>query len=174
MHGVDEIIEETPKFVESSLQQLEIELDRIKHTHRKAMAYRMAEEISPSYVQNEELRMKFLRCEKFDIQKTSERYIRYFDCKLYFFGQNKLCKDITLQDLDKDDLMALKAGYMQVLPVRDSAGRAVFVALPQLQTFKIPNNKVCLFRDAALDVFCAFLTFHFTQSTVYFSILWRP
>ena len=82
MHGVDEVIKETPELVESSLKQLEIELDRIKHLHQKAMAYRLAEEISPSYIQNEELRMKFLRSEKFNIVKTSERCIRYFDCKL--------------------------------------------------------------------------------------------
>ncbi|CAJ1965277.1 unnamed protein product [Cylindrotheca closterium] len=141
MHGVDEVIKETPKFVQSSLDRLEMELERIKLTHRRAIAYRMAEEMSPDFVSNQTLRMKFLRCEKFDIQKTSERFLRYFDCKLQFFGREKLCKDITLQDLDKDDIKALKAGYMQILPIRDRAGRAVWIALPQQQTFKIPNNK---------------------------------
>eukprot|EP00526_Cylindrotheca_closterium_P009653 CAMPEP_0113635670 /NCGR_PEP_ID=MMETSP0017_2-20120614/18596_1 /TAXON_ID=2856 /ORGANISM="Cylindrotheca closterium" /LENGTH=424 /DNA_ID=CAMNT_0000546465 /DNA_START=68 /DNA_END=1339 /DNA_ORIENTATION=- /assembly_acc=CAM_ASM_000147 len=141
MHGVDEIVQETPDLVETSLNRLEFELERIKHTHRKAIAYRMAEEMSPDYVHDQTLRMKFLRSEKFDIQKTSERFIRYFDCKLLFFGKEKLCKDITLQDLDKDDLKSLKAGYMQILPIRDRAGRPVFIALPQRQTFKTPMNK---------------------------------
>ncbi|KAL3930740.1 MAG: hypothetical protein SGBAC_011632 [Bacillariaceae sp.] len=101
----------------------------------------MAEEMSPHYVQDQTLRMKFLRSEKFDVQKSAERMIRFFDCKLYFFGEQKLCKDITLHDLDKDDLKALKAGYMQILSGRDRAGRAVFLAVPSKQTFEKPNNK---------------------------------
>eukprot|EP00526_Cylindrotheca_closterium_P009688 CAMPEP_0113622620 /NCGR_PEP_ID=MMETSP0017_2-20120614/11600_1 /TAXON_ID=2856 /ORGANISM="Cylindrotheca closterium" /LENGTH=420 /DNA_ID=CAMNT_0000532473 /DNA_START=31 /DNA_END=1290 /DNA_ORIENTATION=- /assembly_acc=CAM_ASM_000147 len=141
MHGVDEIVQETPGLVETSLNRLELELERIKHTHRKAIAYRMAEEMSPEYVQDQTLRMKFLRSEKFDVQKSAERMIRFFDCKLHFFGQAKLCQDITLQDLDKDDLKSLKAGYMQILPIRDRAGRAVFIAVPSKQTFKTPMNK---------------------------------
>lgn len=145
MHGVAEITKETPELVQFSLNQLEAELDRIKHTHPKGSAYKLAEDLSPDYVQDHELRMKFLRCEKFDIQKTSERFIRYFACKLLFFGKEKLCKNITLQDLNKDDLKALKAGYMQVLPIRDRSGRAVWIGLPRHQTFKIPNNKVGFF-----------------------------
>ncbi|KAL3930742.1 MAG: hypothetical protein SGBAC_011634, partial [Bacillariaceae sp.] len=140
MHGVDEIIKETPELVETSLDQLEIELERIRYTHPKSSAYTLAEEISPAYVQDQTLRIKFLRSEKFDVKKTAERIIRFFDCKLHFFGEEKLCKDITLQDLDKDDLKALKAGFMQILG-RDRAGRAVFLVVPSQQTFKAPINK---------------------------------
>lgn len=142
MHGVDEIIKETPELVELCLSQLEFELHKLKHTHRKAMAYNMAEEMSPSYVGDHVLRMKFLRSEKFNVKKAAERMIRFFDCKLFFFGKEKLCKDITLEDLDKEDLKALKAGYIQILPTRDRAGRPVFLAVPYCQTFDNPMNKV--------------------------------
>ncbi|CAJ1965283.1 unnamed protein product [Cylindrotheca closterium] len=141
MHGVDEVINETPELVNTSLNLLEIELERIKATHRKANAYKMAEEMSPDFVHDQTLRMKFLRSEKFDAERSAERMIRFFDCKLHFFGQEKLCNNITLQDLDKDDLKALKAGFMQILPVRDRAGRAVFLAVPSKQTFNNPINK---------------------------------
>ena len=142
LHGVDDIIRETPEFVQSCLNQLDVELDRIKRTHRKASAFLVAEEMSMSYVSDQGLRLKFLRSEKFDVKKAAERMIRFFDCKLFFFGQEKLCKDITLQDLSKEDMKSLKAGYMQILPIRDQAGRNVFLFAPYCQTFNNPMNKV--------------------------------
>mmetsp|Transcript_42976 Transcript_42976/g.104044 ORF Transcript_42976/g.104044 Transcript_42976/m.104044 type:complete len:364 (+) Transcript_42976:149-1240(+) len=129
MHGVDDLIEESPEMVQRSIVELHAELERVKGTHRVGLAYNMAEAMSGDYVHDHVLRMKFLRSERFDVKKSAERLVRFFNAKMQLFGQEKLCKDITLQDLDKDDIEFLKSGHMQILPTRDSAGRVVVMVL---------------------------------------------
>lgn len=140
MHGVDDDIVETDEFIFQKLNALHVEIETIKDRHSKAHAYKMAESISNEYVQDPILRLKFLRGEKFNVKKSAVRVINFFDFKLGLFGKEKLCKDITIDDLDRDDLATLKSGFMQIFPVRDRAGRAVFCLLPSYQTYKTAEN----------------------------------
>jgi hypothetical protein len=52
--------------------------------------------------------------------------------KLQLFGPNLLCETITLDHFSKDDMEFMKRGAMQLVPVRDRAGRAVIVIFPSL------------------------------------------
>lgn len=142
LHGVDNIVEETEEFVASHMEALGTEIDRVKLSHHKGLAYKLAEIISSKYVGDSLFRLKFLRSEKFNVRKCADRMIRFFDCKLHFFGAAKLCDDIALADLDNDDMASLRAGFMQILPVRDQAGRSIFLLLPSLQTYKHIKNMV--------------------------------
>jgi hypothetical protein len=142
LHGVSDVIEETPQFVAEHVEALGKELYLLKERHKKASAYLLAESISLDYVNNRALRLKFLRAESFDVGKAAERMMRFFDLKLYLFGKDKLCKDITMKDLDSDDIATLKSGFMQLLPVRDRAGRAIFTLLPSYQTYAVAENMV--------------------------------
>lgn len=86
--------------------------------------------------------LKFLRSESFHVTKAADRMVRFFDLKLFLFGPALLCKEITMDDLSKDDRNTLKAGFIQVLPVRDRAGRAIIVLVPTFQTYKVAENMV--------------------------------
>ena len=122
MHGVASEIIETPELIEQSLGRLEEEIQSIYFKR----AYNLAEAKAPGYVRRRKLRLMFLRAERFDAKKAAIRLVGWFDWKLDLFSEEKLCKDITLDDLDKNALKSVKGGWQQILPQRDSRGRAVF------------------------------------------------
>ena len=130
LHGVCEqekrvIIhqQETPEFVAEQIATLEEEIVNI---HPKD-AYKLAESINIDYVQDESFRLTFLRADLFNPVKAARRIVTFFECRLALFGPELLTRSITLLDLDKDDLSTLKSGYFQILPSRDTAGRAVLI-----------------------------------------------
>jgi hypothetical protein len=121
LHGVSVAFEETPEMIACRLAELEMKISMIK----KKPAYATAKAKNPEYVGNRNLRLKFLRAESFDSQRAADRLVRFFESKLELFGEDKLAKDITSKDLDQEDRAHLEKGQMQVLPLRDRAGRVV-------------------------------------------------
>lgn len=110
IHGVADIVQETPNFVAKAMNDLEFYL--IKHQHqnnKQSSAFQMVWNEVPSYVRS--LYLKFLRCDEFDIPKAGARIYLHFDTKLWLFGRDKLCKDITMADFDKDDTDCYRAGF---------------------------------------------------------------
>ena len=67
-------------------------------------AYALAEAMSRKYVSSRRLRMMFLRADRYNSEDAAERMIRFFDLKESLFGVHKLVKDITLDDLDENDI----------------------------------------------------------------------
>ena len=86
----------------------------------------------------------FLRAESFDPCNAASRMVRFFDEKCELFGADKLTKDITLEDLDPDDIITLENGFYQVLPEKDCAGRKVFCQFPKLQVTPTIKNAVSM------------------------------
>lgn len=146
MHGVNEVVDETPGLLQEKLQALDKALQTLKDTHPKAAAYRMAianpVTYSLSNYDSPKLRIKFLRAESFNVAKAADRIILFYDLKLFLFGPCRLCEDITLDKLSKDDIASLNAGYIQQLPVRDRAGRAIQIFLSKFQKYAKPENMV--------------------------------
>ncbi|CAJ1965311.1 unnamed protein product [Cylindrotheca closterium] len=143
MHGVDDIVNETPVMLQRSMMALHTELERLKHTpshNREGLAFNTAEAISRNYVNDPFFRIKFLRSEKFDVKKSAARMIKFFDTKMQLFGKEKLCKDITLDDLNSDDMALLKSGYLQLLPTRDRSGRVALMMFFSERKHKVPEN----------------------------------
>eukprot|EP00980_Cylindrotheca_fusiformis_P029779 scaffold23836_cov137-Cylindrotheca_fusiformis.AAC.1 len=127
VHGVSDMIEETPELIASCLEQMdhEVELSNDKD------AYEQAKLQSLSFVSNRLLRLAFLRCTSFNPKRAAQRFVQYFSCKLETFGAEKLVKPrITLEDIGEDAARVLELGTVQVLPQRDSKGRAVIVSAP--------------------------------------------
>lgn len=122
IHGVSEVDQEEPGFVQTSMNMLELELCKIEH---QSKAFQMALQQSPRYVRD--MYLMFLRCERFLYKSAAERMLRHFDFKLRLFGPDKLCKDITLHDFNEADLACLQVGFFQLLQTRDRAGRAVLL-----------------------------------------------
>ena len=91
-------------------------------------AYLQAQHQSPSYVQSPAFRLMFLRAESFDAPLAAHRMLVYLEEKLSRFGPDALTRSLTLQDLSPQArTMLLDLGIHQLLPSRDSAGRAIYL-----------------------------------------------
>jgi hypothetical protein len=137
IHGISNEIEESPEFVATKLEEMEEALVKIKETGKlPTAAFELAEDLSPQFVKDRKFRSLFLRTDDFDAKLAAERMVHYFDFKFSMFGGEKLCKNITYEDLDEDDVDALQKGFLQWLPERDRAGRPIAVFFPSEQDYK--------------------------------------
>jgi hypothetical protein len=67
----------------------------------------------------------FLRAEYYKAKPAATRLVSYMEGKLKLFGQDALTRNLYLSDLGEDGKTCLKTGVMQMLPQRDTSGRAV-------------------------------------------------
>ena len=134
----NDVIPESKEFVETKLEEMEVEL----HNTLRKSSYELALSIDPTYIRNRELRLIFLRADRYNCKLSAGRFIRFLDQKLELFGPTKLCKDITLDDLNSDDVIALCSGFVQFNHLtRDPKGRATIFAMPKFlpQVKSSPN-----------------------------------
>ncbi|CAJ1962879.1 unnamed protein product [Cylindrotheca closterium] len=133
VHGIpDDCIAETPELIDNSLLRLQREINILPDKK----AYSIAERINPKYAQDRDFRLAFLRCEKFDCHKAALRLVRHFHMKLDLFGQDKLTKDITQDDLDMDDMECLYISNGRFLNAYDKAGRVINVVVQVPKTYR--------------------------------------
>jgi hypothetical protein len=122
IHGITPVEEECPEMIGRSLQDLQIEIDRIESKE----AYDLARQMNPEYVINPSFRLQFLRSEQFDVKAAAKLIIEHFESKRMGFGSGEiLARDILQSDLNETERFMLQTGYLQVLPVRDASGRAL-------------------------------------------------
>lgn len=136
LHGVDQKIAEEETFIEASLQQLEFHLAKIK-SHS---VYEVAERMDPNYVRARAFRIMFLRGNRYNVKKSADNMLHFFEVKSQLFGVEKLVKDITLEDLDEDDIAALKTGFLQLPGKKDSSGRIILLNFPGLRGTNMSLN----------------------------------
>ena len=130
IHGVCCLApEETPEMLNVALQKLSEAVDKIPSADKQA--YLQSQSLFPDnrYVNDRNFPLMFLRCELFDAQRAAMRMVRHLDFVLEIFDNNKelLQRPIRLTDLGSRAMKLLRSGCLQLLPVRDSAGRRVFV-----------------------------------------------
>jgi hypothetical protein len=123
IHGVLELPKEEPDFVASSLQAMDKEISVYSHDDKSA--YVLAQEQNYDYVSSVKIRLKFLRTDNFNPRLAAQRLIKFFAMKLHLFGPEHLTRDIRLDDLSNDEKKSVESGLVQLLPLRDRAGRAV-------------------------------------------------
>lgn len=136
--------EEDDQFVEKLLLQLEEEIQKLR-SHRNA--YDRARFLSPARIRSPALRLMFLRAEEYDARKAARRIVFFFEAKRKLFGDEKLTKTITLDDLDLRDQEALLTESIQVLPCTDTAGRVVLFVAAYYFKFKSWENQVRVKRE---------------------------
>ena len=126
IHGVAGIkIEEgSDDLKDARIEQLEVELKKLT-TYETHVHYDRACFLAPHLVKHREFRLKFLRADGFNAKKAARRMTNYFQSKVELFGEEKLLKDITLDDLDEDDLATLMTGGYMILPTKDQSGRTL-------------------------------------------------
>ena len=143
LHGVSEVMEEAPDMVARKFEQLESILAK-KRSNEKAAAYNLAASMSPDYVQNRKFLFMFLRADRFHAKKAAHRVISHFRKKLELFGASKLCKDMTLEDLDPSAMKVLETGHCTLLPARDRADRLIIYCDGPRRRYKDPIDQVRL------------------------------
>lgn len=131
IHGVSCMaVEETPELIGAALYQLSVHLDQIE----EKPAYNRAQEIYMAnsgagmqfgYVNSEEFRLRFLRCELFNAKKAAIRIVKYLDLVFEAYGPYALTRPFRLSDLTKEDMSFLRGGDYQLMPYRDRSGRRV-------------------------------------------------
>jgi hypothetical protein len=136
LHGVSAAVQETPELFSQTLSQMEHSLRLIRHKP----AYDMADAFRDDYVQVPQLRIMFLRAERFHAEKAAQRMVAFLDWKLRLFGEAKLCQwHVGLDDLDPDAQFLMESGWLQTLPARDSRGRVV-VSIASNYYLKLHRN----------------------------------
>ncbi|CAJ1932732.1 unnamed protein product [Cylindrotheca closterium] len=137
LHGVNDEIVEEANFIDHSLKDLDSHLIRTK----QGSVYEKAETMNPEYVHDRGFRNMFLRGNRYDTKATADQMLRFFAIKEQLFGEQKLTKDITIDDLDDDDKEALKAGSIQFAG-KDRSNRVLFLQLPSLRVYKTLLNEL--------------------------------
>lgn len=136
LHGIDDLVEEAD-LVQNALVELENTILRIK----PGSVYEAAERMNPNYVRAKDFRIMFLRSTRYDVKATAEKILNFFEVKQALFGLEKLTKDITIEDLDDDDLGCLRSGWFQ-FSGKDRAGRTVLLQLPGVPTCGTTINEL--------------------------------
>mmetsp|Transcript_33280 Transcript_33280/g.80478 ORF Transcript_33280/g.80478 Transcript_33280/m.80478 type:complete len:477 (+) Transcript_33280:132-1562(+) len=136
LHGVDDEIKEEGNIVDIALSELDNHLIRIK----RGSVYEIAERMDPAYVHARAFRVMFLRGNRYDTKAAANQMLKFFETKQDLFGTEKLTKDITIDDLDEDDIACLKTGWLQ-LAGKDRSGRVVHLQLLHLRAYKTLKNE---------------------------------
>ena len=124
IHGVSDVIDETPMMLSQAFQDLDIELSKIK----KCPAYDRAVFFCPRYVNSRDFKVKFLRADRFDPKAAAQRIVNHFELKLKLFGYDKLARDITFEDLSEQGRADVLCGGVWVLNKGyDQAGRKIIM-----------------------------------------------
>jgi len=97
------------------------ELSKVPRQKKKALDRAIF--LKPSLETDDKFHMMFLRAERFDPAKAAESMYRHFEYKLLLFGDDKLTKKITLDDLTEEEMICMRSGSTQLL--RDRQGRGV-------------------------------------------------
>ncbi|KAL3941170.1 MAG: hypothetical protein SGBAC_004424 [Bacillariaceae sp.] len=119
LHGVSDIPYEDEAFVQSALRELREEL-----------------QLQESFGADDQELIKFLRAESFDTLRAAARWNRFAASQKKLFGNQDIIKH---SDLFAEDMKYLQSGFMQLLPQRDRAGRAIILCLGALkQQLKTP------------------------------------
>jgi hypothetical protein len=117
IHGVDNrALQETPELISDSLLELQKQMEPLLADRPR---------LKTSFIFREEYAIRFLRREFFDVPKAATRMVKNLEYLEAFFGPETLSRNLTLQDLGKEETKLLKEGCLQVLPSRDRVGRRI-------------------------------------------------
>jgi hypothetical protein len=135
---VADAVEEAPVFVTDRLADLEMELSKTQDNK----AYELAKRQDEDYICGREFRLQFLRAEAFDSKKAATRLVGFLEEKLKSFGPKPLARELMLSDLNQDDRALLELGFCSLVPLRDSAGRAIVCVMPCFRGSSTLENRM--------------------------------
>jgi len=80
-------------------------------------------------METNDFRLRFLRCELFDVPKAVVRFLNYLNLAYELFGEVALHRQIGIEDFTRREMRFVKKGFIQLLPYRDRAGRRVMAIM---------------------------------------------
>lgn len=125
LHGVEDVVEETPEFVRGKLQEMRVALAKVPKAKKKALDRALF--LRPGLEDDDKFYLMFLRCERFDATAAAEKLCRHFEHKLVLFGDEALPRDITLDDMSEMDMECIYRAANLFLPAKDRKGRTIRV-----------------------------------------------
>jgi hypothetical protein len=125
LHGVSDIVDETPDFVAAKLQDMRDELEKIPKKNKKALDRALF--LRPGLQNDDKSRLLFLRATRFDPVKAAGLMTRHFEHKLYLFGEHLLPARITVDNLGERETELLHTGAVVLLNSIDRGGRGVYL-----------------------------------------------
>ena len=156
VHGVRCLApRETPELLARSLSSLQLEIDTAIPAREKH-GYLQSQLLPETYVNTDDFRLRFLRCELFDVPKAAVRMVRFLELARELYGDFSLERPIRLSDFSRSELKYLRKGHYQVLPYRDRGGvvgRRVIAVFPDLEWEDYPpylRNKILMYYSWSL------------------------
>jgi hypothetical protein len=147
IHGVgSRSTNETSELIERSLGQFDSELNRRKECASsytknflrnvirispKASAWEASSK-SSCYLNDPGVRLRFLRCERFFVDKAVQRFIDFLKFMTELFGDFVSERPVQLSDFSREEETALMNSRIQYLPLRDRSGRRVLCGVGNL------------------------------------------
>ena len=129
IHGVQNLCpEENPVMIDESLRRFAACLEEIP-ADQKTAYLRAQETYAGTYINDDEWRLRFLRCDLFDAEKAANRMVNFLDFLSDIFGDYVLKRHLQLTDFSWDEMQAFRRGHFQLLPYRDRSGRRVFTVV---------------------------------------------
>ncbi|KAL3938466.1 MAG: hypothetical protein SGBAC_006622 [Bacillariaceae sp.] len=113
-------LRENPAMVRQALQ----DFDSTLQTTRSS-TYELAVSQNRSYVEDRSFRLSFLRANFFNSKKAIRQMLNFLRKKATYFGERTLARDISLEDLDEEEMKVILSGPYHVQEDRDRAGRVV-------------------------------------------------
>jgi hypothetical protein len=159
----NDLIEEEPHFVAKRIEQM----NNVISKKRRKLAYERALFLSPSYVNDQDFSLMFLRSTNFQPCKAADCMIAFFELKLELFGIEKLAKQITLDDLSQEDLESLQSGASQFLVEKDRGGRAVYCGLKKTRAGITRVSTLVFVRRRRSDQLLVGARSHITHYSIY-------
>jgi hypothetical protein len=138
-------IDETPVLIDQSLRELQTEIDdKIPDIDKKAYIHSQLNAKGRSFVNSKEFRLRFLRSELFDIQKTAISMLIWLESALSLFGSVALERPICIStDFLSHEQKVFRKGCIQLLPVRASGtGRRIICFIPYDEDWYTISNNV--------------------------------
>jgi len=138
IHGVGCLaVRETSELIDVALIDFQIELDRISPKDKQAyeeckmrMILFPDEERTCYILNNDDFRIRFLRCGLFNAAEAARTFVNYLNFVRELWGPEIVLKRlIQCTDFTKSEMKLLRKGYFQVLPFRDRSGRRVVTIL---------------------------------------------
>jgi hypothetical protein len=153
LHCVSANIVESPEYVDAKLEELDGLLRKsscpIMPGSKKAQETLLdsqftltkneeilhptaADREEEEHYSSNEMKLQFLRAERFETAKATTRMERYFQAKHELFGSGSTTRRLCPDDLSEDDWVHARTGYIQVLTERDQKGRAIIFIMGRL------------------------------------------
>ncbi len=154
IHGVScGAINETPKLIKESLEAFDEKINALKeqsdenaeldHRNLKKLLQNVCRTNSFSsdasnkaklgcYLNDGDVRLRFLRCKMFNVDKAVERLICFLDFCSDLFGDYICEREMFFSDFNSQEVTMLRNSRSQMLPFRDRTGRRVKVSVGNL------------------------------------------